>query len=258
MVLGPALTLATIAFAFQIYGDFSGYSDIAIGAARVMGIDLARNFRTPYLAVSLADFWRRWHISLSTWFRDYVYIPLGGSRVSERRHIFNLIVVFTLSGLWHGANWTFVIWGLIHGLALVATVLLPWRAWDIPLSSRLRAIFGTLLTFAIVDVGWVFFRAANLTDALFVLGHLATGWRGGLRLPTIADPLSLPTIVSLALSGLAVLVMMVAEHWYPNAGLRGFVRTRAWWIRWPAYYALASAVLMFGVFDRSAFIYFQF
>ena len=120
--VGIPLIIATVLFAFQIYCDFAGYSYIAIGAARVMGITLMENFRQPYFSQSISEFWRRWHISLSTWFRDYLYIPLGGNRVAEWRWYFNLLIVFIVSGLWHGANWTFIIWGALHGLYLICSL----------------------------------------------------------------------------------------------------------------------------------------
>jgi D-alanyl-lipoteichoic acid acyltransferase DltB (MBOAT superfamily) len=155
--------VATLFFAVQIYCDFSGYSDIAIGTARLFGFDLMKNFRTPYFATSLKEFWQRWHISLSTWFRDYLYIPLGGNRVSTSRKYFNLFITFVLSGLWHGANFTFIIWGTIHGLFMVVEDLIKKR-FDVTLPKLLRGI----ITFIIVLYAWVFFRASNLNDAIAI------------------------------------------------------------------------------------------
>ncbi|MCP4600828.1 MAG: MBOAT family protein, partial [Proteobacteria bacterium] len=181
---GFSLAIATIFFAYQIYCDFSGYSDIAIGSARVMGYDLMSNFNRPYHARSIADFWRRWHISLSSWFRDYLYFPLGGSRVSTKtRWCFNVMVVFLVSGLWHGANWTFVAWGGLHGIYLVIGRLT--RGLRERFFARLtllpRQFKGILpgvqiaLTFALTTFAWIFFRADSLSDALLVVGRMATG-----------------------------------------------------------------------------------
>lgn len=174
--VGPEILLASILFGIQIYCDFSGYSDIARGTAMWLGIDLTENFRHPYRAASIRDFWRRWHISLTSWFTDYIYIPLGGSHKGLPRQILNILAIFLLSGLWHGAGWTFLLWGLIHGLYQVGSVLLErqkkgtvqksvgWVAW-----SRIR-------TFLLVSFAWLFFRAASLEDAVILLANALTGW----------------------------------------------------------------------------------
>ncbi|MDQ3033201.1 MAG: MBOAT family protein [Myxococcota bacterium] len=173
---GWELLVGTYAFAFQIYGDFAGYSHVALGSARLFGFDLSRNFALPYFAVNPADFWRRWHISLSTWFRDYVYVPLGGNRRGELHRALAVIATFALSGLWHGAGWTFVVWGLFHGLL----VAIPWwgtsERLEWPLGRRalpaLRDALAVIATFHVVCIGWVFFRAASLGDALVVLERI--------------------------------------------------------------------------------------
>ena len=172
---GPEIALAAMLFGIQIYCDFSGYSDIARGCAKCMGIDLMENFRTPYAARTIRDFWRRWHISLTSWFTDYVYIPLGGSRRGLPRRIFSIMTVFLLSGLWHGADWSFVVWGGIHGLYQVGSVLLSRRTPRF----RLPAWLQQLRTFGIVSFAWIFFRAPSLTDAGLLLSRLATGWTAG-------------------------------------------------------------------------------
>jgi D-alanyl-lipoteichoic acid acyltransferase DltB (MBOAT superfamily) len=168
---GSSLTAAVgiLAFTFQIYCDFSGYSDIALGTARLFGFELIENFRTPYFSVTLREFWRRWHISLSTWFRDYVYIPLGGNKVTTPRRIFNLFITFILSGLWHGAQWTFVIWGFIHWLFLAVEEVMPALE-----SKGLVKHFRRAVTFIIVCIAWVFFRARSFHDAVSVLRSLAS------------------------------------------------------------------------------------
>ena len=179
---GPTLMMGAVFFAFQIYGDFSGYSDIAIGTARLFGIRLMTNFKTPYFSRDIAEFWRRWHISLSTWFRDYLYIPLGGSRVGKWKAVRNTFVIFLVSGFWHGANWTFIAWGLIHAL-LFLPLLLSGRnrrnVGDIHGIPTLRELGGILVTFAAVTVAWVFFRADSIEHAFRYIGQI--GSEGALR-----------------------------------------------------------------------------
>jgi alginate O-acetyltransferase complex protein AlgI len=178
---GPTLWLVVIAYAVQIYCDFSGYSDMAIGIARAMGYDFTRNFDHPYLATSIQDFWRRWHISLSTWLRDYLYVPLGGNRRGRFRTYLNLFLTMVLGGLWHGANWTFVIWGAWHGIALALDRLLTGKdsgRGPRPVTRRLpgflRSLLGWTLTMLIVLVGWVFFRSPDAETALSILGRMAS------------------------------------------------------------------------------------
>ena len=170
------LVIATYFFAFQLYCDFSGYSDIAIGTAKVLGFDLMENFRRPYLATSVREFWaNRWHLSLSAWFRDYLYIPLGGSRVSSFRLYLNLMVVFLVSGLWHGANWTFVVWGGLNGLYQVIGLMMARgsrRAARDAGRSVVGSLIGGVVTFHLVLITWVFFRAASLSDAVTVLSRV--------------------------------------------------------------------------------------
>ena len=177
---GFSLILATVLFAFQIYCDFSGYSDIAIGAARMLGFRLMKNFDSPYLSRSIKEFWRRWHISLSTWFSDYVYIPLGGNRVKLPRYYFNLFVTFLISGLWHGANWTFIIWGALHGVYRVVGAFSESARKrrglaPAPETTGLRAVLDIAVTFTLVTIGWVFFRANSIQDALYVFQHCFDG-----------------------------------------------------------------------------------
>ncbi len=178
---GISLALATVFFAFQIYCDFSGYCDIAIGAARILGYELTENFRAPYLASSISEFWRRWHISLSLWFRDYVYIPLGGSRGSELKTIRNLLLTFILSGLWHGANWTFVIWGGLNGLYLI---LARWKDHFFPSIQKpnfFSSLIGSLVTFVLICFSWIFFRAETVAEGWYILTHMFSGWTIGIQ-----------------------------------------------------------------------------
>lgn len=169
---GFALILATILFSIQIYCDFSGYSDIARGTAKLMGIDLIENFKAPYFSASIKEFWSRWHISLSTWFRDYVYIPLGGNRVEKWKHLRNLIVTFSLSGLWHGANWTFILWGGIHGIAQASE-----HATDLHWKFHFPWLLRVVWVFVFCSFAWIFFRAENLHDAIYIIVHSLDGIR---------------------------------------------------------------------------------
>ena len=175
---GNALVIAAILFAFQIYCDFSGYSDIAVGSARLFGFSLMRNFATPYFSRDLVEFWHRWHISLSTWFRDYIYIPLGGNRLGWARTHFNILFVFLLSGFWHGANWTFLVWGIVHGIFYLASrALFPIHTGQRPEDSSDRPYglfdwFRVMLTFSIVTLAWIFFRSNSVSDSLIYLDHI--------------------------------------------------------------------------------------
>jgi len=255
---GAPLVFATVLFAFQIFCDFSGYSDIAIGAAKIMGFTLMDNFRRPYFARSIVDFWRRWHISLSSWFRDYVYIPLGGNKVSVPRWYVNLVIVFFIAGLWHGANWTFVIWGGLHGLYLVGYhVLKPVRVrvGDLLGVSRFPGFARVCqvgITFALVDFGWIFFRANSVSDAFYVVSHLFSGWGSGLS----------STWLGMSWTGIMIVVsavvLMEVVHLVQERDLSWvWLSVRPFWVRWPAYIVLVMIILLFGVFERP-FIYFQF
>lgn len=174
---GGILILGAVLFAFQIYGDFSGYSDIAIGIARLFGFDLMRNFANPYFSRNVAEFWRRWHISLSTWFRDYLYIPLGGSKGSVSRQLRNVFIIFIISGFWHGANWTFIAWGAIHALYFIPTMLIGRNRKYLSVVAESRAfpslyeLGQMLITFTLVTVAWVFFRSASINDAFSFLNN---------------------------------------------------------------------------------------
>jgi len=256
---GLPLIIATYAFAFQIYCDFSGYTDIAIGAARVMGFDLMENFRQPYYAKSIPEFWRRWHISLSTWFRDYVYIPLGGSRVGISRWCLNIMLVFILSGLWHGASWTFIIWGALHGLLMVITFL--WgritkrMKWHPPWPESITTGAKILVTFNFVTFAWIFFRANSMADAVYIVTHLFAGleFRPSLY-GTMPGGVYEFTIVVMAI------LLMELVHWLQmtNVSVRLLLRRQPIWLRWSAYYTLVLAIIMFGSFGLTQFIYFQF
>ncbi len=255
---GASLLLATYFFAFQIFCDFSGYTDIAIGAAKVMGFDLMKNFNRPYFADSIADFWRRWHISLSTWFKDYLYFPLGGNRVGQARWCLNVLVVFLVSGLWHGANWTYVIWGGLHGFYLVAGELgqgfRARMAATLGLHKHplvLRAM-GILLAFHLVLFAWIFFRVRSLHDALYILKTIAMGL-GSRGWDKLAQPV--PVVASsILLIGLLELVHSLQAR---PAMWSALINSPVAW-RWAAYLALLLGILNLRPTQVSPFIYFQF
>jgi D-alanyl-lipoteichoic acid acyltransferase DltB (MBOAT superfamily) len=239
-----ALTVGAFLFAMQIYGDFSGYSDIAIGCARLFGIQLMQNFNLPYFASSITDFWRRWHISLMTWLRDYVYIPLGGNRCTRWRQYSNTLTVFLMSGLWHGAAWTYILWGLYHGLLVCAEK-------GFKLLSPSPSVWRILPTFLLVCIGWVIFRADSLTalaDYLTGLTHLST--------LTAFHTLTMgKTAVLWSLALLAVEALQRKRAHVLDLPRRGWFRYRA--VRWGIYYGLL-ALLLFCHGEDQAFIYFQF
>lgn len=248
---GPSYLVATYLFAFQIYCDFSGYSDIAVGCAKILGIDLVQNFNRPYFATTITDFWRRWHISLSTWLRDYLYIPLGGNRKGTSRMYVNLMITMFLGGIWHGASWTFVIWGTLQGIMLcLSKATLPHRD---RLCERLRIprpfvlASRMLVTFHLVCLSWVFFRANTVGDAFYILRHLFDGWP---RL--FLDPM----VLSHGIPALGILLLV--QIWQTRRPVRESV-ARLWVpARWALYAIVVFAIVLFGVDGGSQFIYFQF
>lgn len=248
------LILATIFFSAQIYCDFSGYSDIAIGAARVMGFNLMENFKRPYFSKTISEFWGKWHISLSTWFRDYVYIPLGGNRMAKHKWFFNLFVVFILSGFWHGANWTFIVWGALHGLYLVVGLYkkdLPkgpvgsFLAKHVSLANYLNM----LTTFVLVSIAWVFFRADNMSQALGVLQRIFW-YRPGFFIGE-------PNYFLYSIMALTALFLYEFKQEYGIPSI-AFLHSNRFSVRMFTYVVLIFTILLFGVFDGSQFIYFQF
>ncbi len=234
----PALLLATFAFAWQIYFDFSGYTDMARGIGRLLGIRLMLNFNNPYLATGLGDFWRRWHISLSTWFRDYVYIPFGGNRHGEFRTYVNMVLTMLISGLWHGAMWTFVLWGAVHAAGRVLTRALEQTTIY---RDRVPILVKQVLTFTIVMLAWVFFRAKSIHDAWLILGRIFTsGWK---------DP-AFPLL-------LAVLVLSIWVYQYVyESRLRSLLQYSS--VRIVGVVAMVLYMIVFATSGNSDFIYFQF
>lgn len=254
---GSSLLLATIFFAFQIYCDFSGYSDIAIGCARVMGFKLMTNFNRPYFSTSVAEFWKRWHISLSTWFRDYVYIPLGGNRVSKLRNFFNLFVTFCISGLWHGAQWTYVLWGGLNGIYLVVPKLfykLSRQIGNVFRTNRylkvFMQIFNTLSTFILILIGWVLFLSHNLSVATSIF-HKIIFEHG---------PLFIGDKKNLAYAVIFLVVLLIVEFFEEFKLFNAFTlfNNHNVYVRRLSYISVVILILMFGVFDNSQFIYFKF
>lgn len=245
---GASALLATYFFAFQIYCDFSGYSDIARGISRVYGIELMKNFDAPYLSRSISEFWTRWHISLSTWFRDYVYIPLGGNRVPLATNLRNLFAVFILSGFWHGANWTFIVWGALHGAYLVVGRLRAMRSKKegVAEAGFLRRAVDTLVTFHLVLVAWVFFRAPNVEVAFEIVRKMLVP-----RGPLFSDP-----IIVQGLVGIGIVLVVEALTRKSNYFEEPARVPRAW--RFAHSLALLFGVILFGIERGAQFIYFQF
>ncbi len=262
---GPAsLIIATVFFAFQIYCDFSGYSNIAIGAAEVLGFKLVKNFERPYLATSVADFWHRWHISLSTWFRDYLYIPLGGNHASVWRWCLNIFITFLVSGLWHGANWTFVVWGSLHGFYYLfskATQTLRKRcvlALGFGQIPALHKIFQIIITFALVCFAWIFFRASNLNDAVFIISQLFTGW-GKVQAAGMQGQQDIGLTVGEFIFALGLIFFLlwvnVVEQ---KEDIRVMLARNHPAIRWVVYALMVLFIMNFGIDAPIPFIYFQF
>jgi len=240
---GLNVVLATLFFAEQIYCDFSGYSDIAIGSARVLGFNLMKNFRNPYLSKSVSEFWSRWHISLSTWFRDYLYIPLGGNRVRVPRWMMNLLITFLISGLWHGANWTFIIWGGLNGLFIVSEILMARWFKNI----RVPAAVKHVLTLILICFTWLFFRANNLHDAGLLIKNMFS------TQTEIAY-----SYLELVLAFFFIIGLEMIQ--YADEKYRAFSRVKAlpYMARMFVYAVFLTLLLNFGIFNNSQFIYFQF
>jgi len=242
------LAIAVVFYAFQIYGDFSGYSDIAYGLAKIMGYDIGRNFRRPYLAQNFSDFWKRWHISLSGWLRDYLYIGLGGNRGGKWKTMRNLLFTMLLGGLWHGANWTFIAWGGLHGLLLILQRILPESWFKERDAFDVRRIFQTFIVFSAICLGWIFFRANSIDQALAFIGKLFTAsWSLGLVQHKFL----------VAKGGLLLLGLIVFEICSERWRLRTVLLARPFLIC-PILALTLCLVAFAGSFDGGHFIYFQF
>lgn len=241
-----ALIISVFFYSFQIYGDFAGYSLIAIGAAKTIGFTLEDNFHQPYLSASITEFWRRWHITLSGWFRDYVYIPLGGNRNGPARYLFNILLVFLLSGLWHGANWTFVVWGLLHGFFIVLEFFLGKKIKG----SRTA---GIGYSFIIVSLCWVFFRSASLHDAMGFIGRIfnpATPW-------VVAGEFNARILLVYSFFGIACVLAADFRKAFLNRD-NLLLHHKKTGIRLVSCVAILVLIVLLGVFDGAQFIYFQF
>ncbi|MFW5904733.1 MAG: MBOAT family O-acyltransferase, partial [bacterium] len=252
------LVIATYFFAFQLYCDFSGYSEMAIGAAKILGIDLMENFRRPYLSTSTPEFWSdRWHLSLATWFRDYMYIPMGGSRVPTLRKYGNVMAVFLVSGLWHGAAWTFVVWGGLNGLYHVLSVmtrkLRDGAASLLRIPGKVRHVWAIFVTFHLVLVTWVFFRADSLSAATSIYSRIwgSFGTLPGLLRTRVTTPEILYSV------GLIV-ALMILEVFEEKAPLWKQLEEKPRVIRWAAYYAMILALVVLGSWGQQEFVYMQF
>jgi len=255
---GSALVLGALFFTFQIYGDFSGYSDIAIGTSRLFGFNLMRNFAFPYFSRDIAEFWRRWHISLSTWFRDYLYIPLGGSRGGTKMKVRNTFIIFIVSGFWHGANWTFVIWGLLNALYFMPLLLTHKNRNNLDIVAQdqflpsVKDFFAMLSTFLLTVFAWVFFRAQSITHAIDYIGGIFTQslW----QMPNFLNQqMALTTLI---LTTLAMLVEWVARR--QEFALEGVAQINKRLIRWSIYGLVIFVIGIYMKTEESPFIYFQF
>lgn len=260
---GMTLLIASYFFAFQIYCDFSGYSDIALGAAKVMGFNLMENFRVPYVASSIREFWSRWHISLSTWFRDYLYIPLGGNRVAKWRWMFNLFLVFMISGIWHGANWTYVIWGALHGLYLVIGIIKDdaCKRLNLPISDEksvaVRAL-SIILTFHLALFAWIFFRAETVTDAFTIIYKIADSLHVKDFYKSLIFFVGNPNYVGKIVFHLLLITCFVALDPIMDRIVKQRIAIKSTVARLILYSLLLASIILFGFFGEVQFIYFQF
>ena len=250
---GSTLVLGAIFFTFQIYGDFSGYSDIALGTARLFGIDLLRNFAFPYFSRDIAEFWRRWHISLSSWFKDYLYIPLGGSKGGNWIRIRNTFIIFIVSGFWHGANWTFIVWGALNALFIMPSIIIKTNRNNLEtvaqgkLLPTTKEFFQMILTFGLAVFAWIFFRAENMTNALSYISGIFS-----------ISLFSIPTIKPFSLT--LLLIIFVIIEWLGREQQYALEELGIKWkrtLRYILYYAIIIAIFWFGG-NEQQFIYFQF
>lgn len=253
---GSSLVLGAIFFTFQIYGDFSGYSDIAIGVAKLFGINLLKNFNYPYFSRDIAEFWRRWHISLSTWFRDYLYIPLGGSQGGNWMRVRNTFIIFIVSGFWHGANWTFIFWGFLNALYIMPSIIFKTNRNNIEIVAynkmlpSIKELVNIVITFSLTALAWVFFRSASISDAF--------GYIAGMFNKSI---LSFPPLKKSAVATLILIAFLLIIEWLGrrnNYGIEKLLSRSNRLIRWGFY---AFIIMLIGLFlqtHESPFIYFQF
>ena len=255
---GSVLVIGVVLFAFQIYGDFSGYSDIAIGISRMMGINLMQNFKSPYLAENIQDFWRRWHISLSTWFRDYVYIPLGGSQVdSSFRRSLNIIITFVVSGFWHGANWTFIIWGALHSLFYFIQTAYSKNMKTVKiLPESFVKVFNILITFIAVTFAWIFFRAESFTHAISYISEIASS-------TLLINPISYFKVMGASIQPFLIIISLIYLSVFEISNRNATYSFQVGHYKTPVKTLIYCSLLLLLIFFRATngsvdFIYFQF
>lgn len=238
---GPTCVLSAIFYSLQIYGDFAGYSLMAVGVAKLMGFDLINNFSRPYFSISVTDFWRRWHISLSRWLKDYVYIPMGGSRCSKLRNYWNILITFLVSGIWHGANWTYIIWGIIHGAVQVIEKAFELNKKE---SKGVWRFVRIVVTFAIVTFAWVFFRMPTISDAVAYVGHSVSDF----GMPEVLS------VTNFAIYVIAIAILLFKEsreEFFPTK----FRFLNNCYVQWAEYVVIFCLILLCGALDSGSFIY---
>lgn len=242
---GASCLLASFLYAFQIYADFSGYSLMAIGVGALMGFKMVNNFQRPYLSVSVTDFWHRWHISLSTWLKDYIYIPLGGNRCSKARNYFNIFITFLVSGIWHGANWTFILWGSLHGFYQIIEKFLGLQKYE-----RINVIrfLRIMVTFILVTFAWIFFRMPSISDAILVINKIFTDFPSHVFIDSGVDVII--TFIPL--------LIFIAKDLTEEFTAFSLFNNRNVVVRWASYLVVLFSILLFGVLDASSFIYASF
>jgi D-alanyl-lipoteichoic acid acyltransferase DltB (MBOAT superfamily) len=268
---GVPLIIAAFCFSYQVYCDFSGYSDIAIGSARVMGFDLMENFKRPFSSKSTAELWRRWHISLFSWFKDYVYVPLGGNRVGKQRRYFNLMVVFLISGLWHGAAWTFVIFGGLQGVILIFSEVTQrirssiGKFLKLDKAPKIHNFIKVLITFSLFNLSLIVFRSENMKDALYITTHLHVGLIDFLLNLTnvgyVRSVIGLLGVVQreIVTAFLAIVILEIVQFLHKDDGPIVNFDKQPMFLRWSEYYLLVGGIIFFGAFNATqGFIYFQF
>ena len=245
---GTTCFVASLLYTIQIYADFGGYSLMAIGVGKTLGFDLTENFRRPYFAYSVTDFWRRWHISLSTWLKDYIYIPLGGSRCSKMRNYWNIFVTFLVSGIWHGANWTFIFWGILHGLFQIVEKMLGEQKCKYGAQGR---TVKTIITFLLVNFAWIFFRMPTMADACGVIRRI---FDFSLPKTVFLDDFQTPMLIAIGLT--LLIIKDVRDEFFPNR--MPLMNSRHVVVRWVTYLSVLFAILLLGVLSSDQFIYANF
>ncbi len=268
---GISVLVAMLFFSIQIYCDFSGYSDIAIGSARVMGFTLMRNFNTPYFSRSIAEFWKRWHISLSTWFRDYLYISLGGNRVSKWRSYLNQFIVFMVSGFWHGANWTFILWGSLHGAFIIIARIVDPSCTRLRIKARINTeslwfrSYEIISTFILVTIAWVFFRADSFRAAFTMFANLGTGFLSDIKVAihthkvlNVIGFFNGIEILDWAVIVVAVSILFAVDGLQFRTSVNAWLTRKNTFFRWAIYFSIVYFILFLGKFESQQFIYFQF